>query len=321
MGGLRDEAEIVGHRKTYVGAMPGRIIAAIKQAGTNNPLILLDEIDKLCRDFRGDPASALLEVLDPEQNATFHDHYIDMPFDLSKVLFFTTANDISTIPPPLRDRMDVISLSSYTHEEKFQIAVKHLIPKQIKKHGMTAKQLKIQKAAVRDIIDGYTKEAGVRGLERSIAKICRKAARVLVEDPEAVISVTPQNLEEYLGPRKYHRDTVSKTNQVGLVNGLAWTSVGGEILPIEVAVMKGSGKLELTGNLGNVMKESARAAVSCVRMRTDILGLPANFHTSMDIHIHVPEGAIPKDGPSAGIAMATAITSALSESRCAAMWR
>ncbi len=313
LGGLRDEAEIVGHRKTYVGAMPGRIIAAIKQAGTNNPLILLDEIDKLCRDFRGDPASALLEVLDPEQNATFHDHYIDMPFDLSKVLFFTTANDISTIPAPLRDRMDVISLSSYTHEEKFQIAVKHLIPKQIKKHGMTAKQLKIQKAAVRDIIDGYTKEAGVRGLERSIAKICRKAARVLVEDPEAVISVTPQNLEEYLGPRKYHRDTVSKTNQVGLVNGLAWTSVGGEILPIEVAVMKGSGKLELTGNLGNVMKESARAAVSCVRMRTDILGLPANFHTSMDIHIHVPEGAIPKDGPSAGIAMATAITSALSE--------
>ena len=313
LGGVRDESDIMGHRRTYVGSMPGRIIHAMRQAGVNNPLILLDEIDKLGHDFRGDPASSLLEVLDSEQNSAFYDHYIDMPFDLSKVLFLTTANDPSTIPGPLYDRMDVINLPSYTHEEKFQIAVKHLIPKQIKKHGMTAKQLKIQKAAVRDIIDGYTKEAGVRGLERSIAKICRKAARVLVEDPEAVISVTPQNLEEYLGPRKYHRDTVSKTNQVGLVNGLAWTSVGGEILPIEVAVMKGSGKLELTGNLGNVMKESARAAVSCVRMRTDILGLPANFHTSMDIHIHVPEGAIPKDGPSAGIAMATAITSALSE--------
>lgn len=313
LGGVRDESDIVGHRKTYVGSMPGRIIAALKQAGTNNPLILLDEIDKLCKDFRGDPASALLEVLDSEQNNAFQDHYIDMPFDLSNVLFMTTANDSSTIPAPLLDRMDVINLYSYTHEEKFQIASKHLVPKQLKKHGLTAKQVKIAPTALREIIDGYTKEAGVRGLERSIASICRKAAKAIVEESEQKVSVTKSNLEEYLGPRKYRGDELPKTDEVGLVNGLAWTSVGGEILPIEVAVMEGSGKIELTGNLGNVMKESAKAAITCVRTRAEKLGIPLDFHKKKDIHIHVPEGAIPKDGPSAGIAMGTAITSALTE--------
>ncbi len=315
LGGVKDESEIVGHRKTYVGSMPGRIISAVRQAGTNNPLILLDEIDKLCRDFRGDPASALLEVLDPEQNSAFHDHYIDLPFDLSKVFFMTTANDYTSIPAPLLDRMDVITLGSYTHEEKFQIATKHLIPKQLKKHGIAAKQLKITQSAVHEIIDGYTKEAGVRGLERNISKICRQCAKVIVEDASAKITVKKANLEDYLGPRKFRSEEISKTDEVGLVNGLAWTSVGGEILPIEVAAMKGTGKLELTGNLGNVMKESARAAISCVRTRAESLGISSDFHNKMDIHIHVPEGAVPKDGPSAGIAMATSITSALSQTK------
>jgi ATP-dependent Lon protease len=313
LGGVRDESEIVGHRKTYVGSMPGRIIAALKQAGTNNPLILLDEIDKLCKDFRGDPASALLEVLDSEQNSTFQDHYIDMPFDLSQVLFLTTANDASTIPGPLLDRMDVINLYSYTHEEKFQIATKHLLPKQLKKHGLTSKQLKIAPLAMREIIDGYTKEAGVRGLERCIATICRKTAKEVVEDENAKVAVNKANLETFLGPRKYRGEEVLTTDEVGLVNGLAWTSVGGEMLPIEVAVMDGSGKVELTGNLGDVMKESAKAAITCVRTRADQLGIRSDFHSKLDIHIHVPEGAIPKDGPSAGIAMGTAITSALTK--------
>ena len=313
LGGVRDESEIVGHRKTYVGSMPGRIIAALRQAGTKNPLILLDEIDKLSHDFRGDPASALLEVLDSEQNKGFQDHYIDMPFDLSEVLFLTTANNADTIPAPLYDRMDVINLYSYTHEEKFQIATRHLIPKQIKKHGLTTKQLKINPAALREIIDGYTREAGVRNLERRIASICRKAAKAVVEDPEAKVTVTKANLETYLGPRKFRSDDQVKTDEVGLVNGLAWTSVGGELLPIEVAVMQGSGKIELTGNLGDVMKESARAAITCVRTRADRLGIPADFYSKMDIHIHVPEGAVPKDGPSAGISMGTAITSALTK--------
>ena len=311
LGGVRDESEIVGHRKTYVGSMPGRIIAALKQAGTNNPLILLDEIDKLCKDFRGDPASALLEVLDSEQNNAFQDHYIDMAYDLSNVLFLTTANDYSSIPGPLLDRMDVINLYSYTHEEKFQIATRHLVPKQLEKHGLTAKQLRIAPAALREMIDGYTKEAGVRNLERSIATICRKTAKVIVKDPEAKVAVNKRNLEDYLGPRKYRGDELVQTDEVGLVNGLAWTSVGGEMLPIEVAVMEGSGKIELTGNLGDVMKESAKAAITCVRTRADKLGIPADFHSKKDIHLHVPEGAIPKDGPSAGIAMGTAITSAL----------
>ena len=311
LGGVRDESEIVGHRKTYVGSMPGRIIAALKQAGTNNPLILLDEIDKLCKDFRGDPASALLEVLDSEQNNAFQDHYIDMPFDLSNVMFLTTANDASSIPAPLYDRMDVINLYSYTHEEKFQIATKYLIPKQLKKHGLTAKQLKINAKAVRELIDGYTREAGVRSLERTIASICRKVAKAVVEDDSTKVTVTKNNLETYLGPKKFSGDELQKTDEVGLVNGLAWTSVGGELLPIEVAVMQGNGKIELTGNLGNVMKESAKTAITCIRTRAAELGIPEDFYAKMDIHIHVPEGAIPKDGPSAGIAMGTAITSAL----------
>ncbi len=311
LGGVRDESEIVGHRKTYVGSMPGRIIAALKQAGTNNPLILLDEIDKLCKDFRGDPASALLEVLDSEQNNAFQDHYIDMPFDLSNVMFLTTANDASSIPAPLYDRMDVINLYSYTHEEKFQIATKYLIPKQLKKHGLTAKQLKINAKAVRELIDGYTREAGVRSLERTIASICRKVAKAVVEDDSTKVTVTKNNLETYLGPKKFRGDELQKTDEVGLVNGLAWTSVGGELLPIEVAVMQGNGKIELTGNLGNVMKESAKTAITCIRTRAAELGIPEDFYAKMDIHIHVPEGAIPKDGPSAGIAMGTAITSAL----------
>lgn len=311
LGGVRDESDIVGHRKTYVGAMPGRIISAIKQAGTKNPLLLLDEIDKLSHDFRGDPASALLEVLDSEQNATFYDHYIDMPFDLSDVMFITTANDYSAIPEPLADRMDVITLGSYTHEEKFQIATKHLIPKQFKKHGISSKQVRIQPAAVHALIDGYTREAGVRNLERQVAALCRKCAVKLVEDGEAKITIAAKDLEGLLGPAKFKSDDLHKTDEVGLVNGLAWTSVGGELLPIEVAVMEGTGKIELTGSLGDVMKESARTAISCIRTRASMLGIDHNFHAKYDIHIHAPEGAIPKDGPSAGTAMATAITSAL----------
>jgi ATP-dependent Lon protease len=291
--------------------MPGRIIAAMKQAGTNNPLILLDEIDKLGNDFRGDPASALLEVLDTEQNSTFFDHYIDMPFDLSKVMFITTANDYGAIPEPLLDRMDVITLGSYTHEEKYNIALKHLIPKQLKKHGISPKTLKLTSDALHELIDGYTREAGVRNLERQIAAICRKSAKKIVEQSETKITVTPKNLEELLGPKRFKTDELAKTDMVGLVNGLAWTSVGGEILPIEVAVMDGTGKIELTGSLGDVMKESARTAISCIRTRASSLGISHDFYSKYDIHIHAPEGAIPKDGPSAGTAMATAITSAL----------
>ena len=312
LGGVRDESDIMGHRRTYVGAMPGRIIAALKQAGTNNPLILLDEIDKLGRDFRGDPASALLEVLDAEQNTGFQDHYIDMPFDLSHVLFLTTANDPTTIPEPLYDRMDVITLSSYTHEEKFHIATKHLIPKQLKKHGITAKMLRITPQAVHDVISGYTREAGVRTLERTIAAICRKCAKQFVEGTAEKVTVAPKDLEELLGPKKFKEDALGKVDEIGLVNGLAWTSVGGETMPIEVAVMDGTGKLELTGSLGDVMKESAHIAVSCVRMRAAQYGIRSDFYSKCDIHVHVPAGAIPKDGPSAGIALATAITSALS---------
>lgn len=311
LGGVRDESDIMGHRKTYVGSMPGRIINALKQAGTNNPLILLDEIDKLGNDFRGDPASALLEVLDSEQNSSFFDHYIDMPFDLSKVMFITTANDYSAIPEPLLDRMDVITLGSYTHEEKYNIALKHLIPKQFKKHGINSKMLKLTPAAIHELIDGYTREAGVRNLERQIASICRKCAKKIVEDNETRIIIKPDQLEELLGPKRFKKDELIKADMVGLVNGLAWTSVGGELLPIEVAVMDGTGKIELTGSLGDVMKESARTAISCIRTRADSLGICHDFYSKYDIHIHAPEGAIPKDGPSAGTAMATAITSAL----------
>ena len=311
LGGVRDESDIVGHRRTYIGSMPGRIIAALKQAGTANPLILLDEIDKMGDNFRGDPASALLEVLDPDQNRMFYDHYIDMPFDLSRVLFITTANDASAIPEPLYDRMDVITLGSYTHEEKFHIAQEHLVPKQLKKHGMTPKMLNITPEAVHKLIDAYTREAGVRGLERQISAICRKCARFFVEDKTAKLVITPEKLHELLGPEKFKDESLNRRDMVGLVNGLAWTSVGGTMLPIEVAVMDGTGKVELTGSLGDVMKESARTAISCIRTRASTLGIRHDFYSKYDIHIHAPEGAIPKDGPSAGAAMATAITSAL----------
>lgn len=312
LGGVQDEADIMGHRRTYVGSMPGRIIAAVKQAGVKNPLILLDEIDKLGQSFKGDPSSALLEVLDSEQNKSFHDHYIDLPFDLSDVLFLTTANDPSSIPGPLYDRMDVIELGSYTHEEKFHIAKEHLIPKQLKSNGIKASQLKITPQAIHDIIDGYTREAGVRTLERSIAKLCRKTAKLIVSDEHfKSITVKPSNLTEFLGAKKFIQDDLRKTDEVGLVNGLAWTSVGGELLPIEVAVMPGSGKIQLTGSLGDVMKESASAAITCIRTMCDELGIDKDFYNKYDIHLHAPEGAIPKDGPSAGVAMATAVTSAL----------
>ncbi len=312
LGGVSDEAEIMGHRKTYVGSMPGRIINAIKQAGVNNPLLLLDEIDKLGANFKGDPASALLEVLDPEQNGEFTDHYIDLPFDLSKVLFITTANDASRIPGPLYDRMDVIELGSYTLEEKLQIASRHLVKKQLEKHGIKASQLKFSKQALRLLVDGYTREAGVRTLERMIASVCRKTAKKIVADETFTsFTVKPENLEELLGPRKYTRDNAAKEDVVGLVNGLAWTSVGGELLPIEVAVMAGTGKIQLTGSLGDVMKESANAAITCIRTRAKALGISSKFYEKCDIHVHAPEGAVPKDGPSAGTAMATAITSAL----------
>lgn len=312
LGGVRDESDIVGHRKTYIGSMPGRIIAAVKQAGTSNPLILLDEIDKLGQSFRGDPSSSLLEVLDPEQNAAFQDHFIDLPFDLSNVLFMTTANDYTAIPGPLLDRMDVITLSSYTHEEKFHIATKHLIPKQLKRHGIPGKTLRFTPAAVRVMIDSYTKEAGVRNLERTIAAVCRKCARQIVAgEPEEKIQVTPERLEALLGPKKFKDDDRRTTDEIGVANGLAWTSVGGETMPIEVAVMDGTGKIELTGSLGDVMKESAKAAITYIRAHAAMYGVRSDFYAKCDIHIHVPEGAIPKDGPSAGITMATAITSAL----------
>ena len=314
LGGVSDEAEIMGHRRTYVGSMPGRIINAVKQAGTNNPLLLLDEIDKLGQNFKGDPSSALLEVLDPEQNKEFCDHYIDMPFDLSKVLFITTANDASRIPAPLYDRMDIIELGSYTLDEKLNIALRHLVKKQLENHGLKPDQLKFTKPAIKGIIEGYTREAGVRNLERSLASICRKVARMAVtEEKFQTYTVKPELLETLLGPRKFQKDVLQGKDAVGLVNGLAWTSVGGELLPIEVAVMEGNGKIQLTGSLGDVMKESANAAITCIRTRANSLGIFPKFYEKCDIHIHAPEGAVPKDGPSAGIAMATAITSALCE--------
>ncbi len=313
LGGVHDEAEIRGHRKTYIGSMPGRIISAIRSAGTSNPIILLDEIDKLGSDYKGDPSSALLEVLDGEQNGTFTDHYIDLPFDLSKVMFITTANDKSTIPAPLLDRMEVIELASYTHEEKFNIAKKHLIPKQIKLHGMDSKMFKINDKALRDVIDGYTREAGVRHLEQQIASLCRKGAAKIVSGAEDVVSVKVTNLEDMLGPRKYIPETIDEDSAVGVVNGLAWTAVGGEMLQVEVAVLEGTGKVELTGSLGDVMKESAMAAISFIRSRAEKYGINPKFYKEKDIHIHVPEGAVPKDGPSAGVTMATALLSALAD--------
>ncbi len=311
LGGVKDEAEIRGHRKTYIGSMPGRIINAMQQAGSSNPLVLLDEVDKLSSDYKGDPTSALLEVLDPEQNSTFRDHYIELPFDLSKVMFITTANVESNIPDPLRDRMEIIELGSYTAEEKFHIAKKHLIPKQIKRHGLTASKMRITDKALRLIIEGYTREAGVRALEQKIAAVCRKAAMEVVENGAEKISVKPEDVEEYLGTRRYKADNMIKENEIGVVNGLAWTSVGGDMLEIETAVLKGSGKLELTGSLGDVMQESAKAAVSYIRSKADALPLNGNFYKENDIHIHVPEGATPKDGPSAGVTIATSLVSAL----------
>ena len=312
LGGVRDEADIRGHRKTYVGAMPGRIITAISQAGTSNPLILFDEIDKLCSDIKGDPSSAMLEVLDSEQNNAFRDHYIEVPFDLSKAVFLTTANDVSRIPAPLLDRMEIIELPSYTAEEKYHITKEHLIPKQLKEHGLKSSQLKIADDAINDIIRFYTKEAGVRNLERKIASICRKSAKKIAAGEAKRISVKSKDLKNLLGIRRYTEDLALKENKTGIVNGLAWTSVGGVIMPLEVLVLKGTGKVEVTGSLGDVMKESAKIAVSYVRSVAEKYGINPDFYKENDIHIHAPEGAVPKDGPSAGVTMTTALVSALS---------
>ena len=311
LGGVRDEADIRGHRKTYIGAMPGRIIDAITRCGSMNPLMVLDEVDKLGNDMRGDPASALLEVLDSEQNDTFRDHFLEIPVDLSRVMFITTANTTETIPRPLLDRMEVIELSSYTDEEKVQIAKQHLIPKQLKEHGLKKTQLRISDNGLRAIITGYTKESGVRVLERQIGKLCRKTAMQLVSTDVKSVSITEKNLKEYLGVVRYTDSVHSKQDEIGVVNGLAWTEVGGEILEVEVGVMEGTGKLELTGNLGTVMQESAKAALSCLRSRCAELGIDGEFYKNRDLHIHFPEGAVPKDGPSAGIAITTAMLSAL----------
>ncbi|MBR5614193.1 MAG: endopeptidase La [Clostridia bacterium] len=311
LGGIQNEAEIRGHRKTYVGAMPGRIVAALKQAGSKNPLVLLDEIDKMSSDFRGDPTAAMLEVLDPEQNKAFRDHFLELPFDLSQVLFVTTANSVENIPAPLYDRMDIIEISGYTDIEKLSIAKKYLLPKQRKENGLTAKTLKIPDKSIRLIVEGYTRESGVRSLERKLAAICRKAAKEIVEENKESITVNEGTLKKYLGGRVYLYDHIQKDDMVGMATGLAWTQVGGDTLYIEVNTMKGTGKLELTGNLGDVMKESARAALSFIRANCEAFGLDADFYKEKDIHIHVPDGAIPKDGPSAGITMATALISAL----------
>ena len=311
LGGVRDEADIRGHRKTYVGAMPGRIVEAIGRSGSMNPLLVLDEIDKLGSDHRGDPASALLEVLDAEQNHAFRDHYLEIPIDLSRVMFIMTANTTDTIPRPLLDRMEVIELPSYTDEEKVQIALRHLLPKQKTEHGVPKAALRIDENAIRAVISRYTRESGVRQLERQLAKLCRKTAMALNTKGVKRITVTADNLSDYLGVPRYTREKASKKDLVGVVNGLAWTQVGGEILPVEVNVMEGSGKLELTGNLGDVMQESCKAALSCLRARAAELGIEPEFYKTKDLHVHFPEGAVPKDGPSAGIAITTALLSAL----------
>ena len=311
LGGVSDEAEIRGHRKTYVGSMPGRIISAINQAGSCNPLLLLDEIDKMGSDHRGDPAAALLEVLDVEQNSTFRDNFLEVPFDLSDVLFITTANTTETIPRPLLDRMEVIELPSYTDEEKLQIAKRHLLPKEMKRHGLNKTQLKVSDGAIRELIASYTRESGVRVLERNLGSLCRKAAMKLVSEDVKQVRITDKDLKELLGAPKYYPERQVLEERVGVVNGLAWTSVGGELLEVEVNVVPGSGKVELTGNLGDVMKESAHAALSFIRSQADRLGIPADFYKEKDIHVHFPEGAVPKDGPSAGIAITTAMVSAL----------
>jgi ATP-dependent Lon protease len=312
LGGVHDEADIRGHRKTYVGAMPGRIMYAISQAGSQNPIILLDEVDKMGSDYRGDPAAALLEVLDSEQHKTYRDHYLEIPFDLSDVMFITTANTLDTVARPLLDRMEIIEIGSYTDEEKVMIAKNHLIPKQLLKHGLQKKQLRLTDDAIREIINCYTRESGVRSLERCIAEICRKADMALVSDEsKATIRVTGTNVSDYLGVRKFLPDRIPANDQIGLVTGLAWTAVGGETLEVEVNVMDGTGKLELTGNLGDVMKESAHGALSYIRANTHKLGVAPDFYKTKDIHVHFPAGAVPKDGPSAGVTVCTAMVSAL----------
>lgn len=312
LGGVRDESDIRGHRKTYVGAMPGRIINAMIQAGVKNPLILFDELDKMSNDFRGDPSAAMLEVLDSEQNKEFRDHFVELPFDLSQVMFITTANTTDTIPAPLLDRMEVIDITSYTRNEKFNIAKKHLVPKQIKQNGLKATQMKVTDDGIYKLIDSYTKEAGVRNLERNIGSLCRKTAKEIVYGKAKKLVFNESNIKDYLGPEKYLDDSKAEENEVGLVNGLAWTSVGGVLMPLEVMILEGKGNTVLTGSLGDVMKESAGIAVSYARKHAAEYSIPADFHENMDIHIHAPEGAVPKDGPSAGVTMITAIISALS---------
>ncbi len=311
LGGVRDEAEIRGHRRTYVGAIPGRIIEGMKRAGTMNPVFLFDEIDKMGNDFRGDPASAMLEVLDGEQNHAFRDHFIELPVDLSDILFICTANTLDTVPRPLLDRMEVIELNTYTPSEKLAIARNHLLPKQLKRHGLNRRMLRITDAAIEDIIDGFTRESGVRNLEREIGALCRKGAKRLVEEKRKNLVIDKPDLEKYLGPRKFIDDGASKEDLVGVTNGLAWTEVGGDLLKVEVLPVDGNGKIELTGKLGEVMKESAHIAVTWLRAHCEEYGVPKDFYKTKDIHIHVPEGAVPKDGPSAGITVAIATISAL----------
>ena len=312
LGGVRDEADIRGHRKTYVGAMPGRIIAALSQVGVKNPLILLDEIDKMANDGRGDPASAMLEVLDPEQNKFFRDHFVELPFDLSDCIFIATANTLDTVPRPLIDRMEIIELHTYTKSQKIGIAKNHLIPKQLKRHGLTKRTLRITDAALSEIIDCYTRESGVRNLERELASVCRKAAKLIVEGGVSRVVVDADDLKSFLGPKKIIPETISALDEVGVVNGMAYTQSGGDLLKVEAAVMDGSGKLELTGSLGDVMKESAHAAITYTRQIAEKYGISPDFYSKKDIHIHFPEGAVPKDGPSAGITTLTALVSALS---------
>ena len=312
LGGIRDESDIRGHRKTYVASMPGRIINALTQCGSMNPVMLLDEVDKMCADVHGDPASALLEVLDGEQNKTFRDHFVELPVDLSDCMFIATANTLDTVPRPLIDRMEVIELNTYTPKEKLAIAKNHLLPKQLKRHGLSRRTMKITDAALEEVISGYTRESGVRNLEREIGSLCRKTARVLVEEELKSVSVDVPEVAKYLGKRKFIDDAVATRDLVGVTNGLAYTEVGGDLLKVEVLIVDGSGKIELTGTLGDVMKESAHIAVTYIRAHCKEFGIAPDFYKTKDIHIHVPEGAVPKDGPSAGVTMTTSLVSALS---------